>query len=126
MARTTHISSQLPRRFHGPYSSHWYNAVRLCLPALLILATSCDHNVLVQSVTTPRDICINNVRQIEAAKEDWARRTGATGGTEVTSNSITSFFTNGFPKCPEGGRYEIGRVGEPATCSDPKHQLPHE
>jgi hypothetical protein len=29
-----------------------------------------------------------------------------------------------LPKCPQGGTYTIGPVGEPPTCSIPGHKLP--
>ena len=77
----------------------------------------------VKSVLTAKSICINNTRQIEAAKSGWAQKHGATNGTEVTWNEIASYLTNGFPKCPEGGNYELGKVEEPVTCSNPKHQI---
>jgi len=76
----------------------------------------------VKSVLTAKDICINNARQIEAAKAGWAQKHGVTNGTEATWNEIASYFTNGFPKCPEGDNYELGKVGEPVTCSNPQHQ----
>jgi hypothetical protein len=78
----------------------------------------------VHSVITAKTVCINNTRRIEGAKEEWAQRSGATNGTEVTWNNITLYFTNGFPKCPEGGTYSLGKVGEPVLCSIPDHRLP--
>jgi hypothetical protein len=77
----------------------------------------------VKSVLTAQNICINNIRQIEAAKADWAQKHGATNGTKVTWNDLASYFTNGLPKCPEQGNYELGKVGEPVTCSNPKHRI---
>ncbi len=78
----------------------------------------------VKSVLTAKNICINNARQIEAAKADWAQKHGATNGATVAWNDIAPYFTNGFPKCPEGGTYTLGKVGEPVLCSIPNHRLP--
>jgi hypothetical protein len=77
----------------------------------------------VKSVLTAKNICINNARQIEAAKADWAQKHGATNGVTVAWIDIAPYFTNGFPKCPEGGNYELGKVGEPVTCSNPQHRI---
>jgi hypothetical protein len=65
--------------------------------------------------------CYNNLRQIESAKNEWALENGKTNGTLVTENDIKPYImlnTNGdFLKCPLGGTYTIGRVGEDPKCS---------
>jgi hypothetical protein len=65
--------------------------------------------------------CVSNLRQIDAAKNQWALENGKTNGTLVTENDIKPYImlnTNGdFPKCPLGGTYNIGRVGEDPKCS---------
>ncbi len=64
--------------------------------------------------------CINNLRQIEAAKEEWALENGKTNGI-VTESDIKPYIkldSNGnLPKCPAGGTYIIGNVGEDPKCS---------
>lgn len=66
--------------------------------------------------------CINNERKIEAAKENWALRTGVTNGAEVSWSDIAPEFPGGFPNCPDGGKYTLGRVGEEVSCSNPEHR----
>jgi len=70
---------------------------------------------------TAANACINNLRQIESAKEQWALENGKTNGTIVTENDIKPYIkldSNGnLPKCPAGGTYIIGRVGENPKCS---------
>ena len=65
--------------------------------------------------------CVNNLRQLQAAKEEWALENGETNGTFVTVGDITPYVQldrNGnIPKCPEGGTYILGRVGEDVRCS---------
>ncbi|HXR04250.1 MAG TPA: hypothetical protein VN836_06035 [Verrucomicrobiae bacterium] len=77
--------------------------------------------------------CINNLRQIDAAKNEWAVENKKTNGTAVTESDIKPYIkldTNGnLPKCPSGGTYTIGKIGEPPTCSlgttvSPPHVLP--
>jgi len=94
----------------------------LCLPAILLVTSFSTPSLLVKSVVSARDMCINNVRKIEAAKAEWVQRTGATSGAEINWNDITSYFTNGFPKCPEAGTYKVGNIGEEVTCSNPRHK----
>lgn len=78
--------------------------------------------------------CINRLRQIEAAKEQWALEQNKTTNDVPTwgdlyaylAGSFTnSYWTNGRLVCPEGGVYTLGRVGELPSCSlgkqDPNH-----
>jgi hypothetical protein len=66
--------------------------------------------------------CINNLRQFDGTKQEWALETGHTNlDTVVTENDIKPYVklaSNGnLPKCPQGGIYTIGKLGEPPTCS---------
>ena len=68
-----------------------------------------------------QDSCINNLRQLQAAKQEWALENGKTNGTIVTANDITAYIQldsrGQIPRCPAGGTYIIGRVGEDVRCS---------
>jgi hypothetical protein len=98
-----------------------FGSTLLAAAGLVVLFST--PRLAVRSVLTAQNACINNARQIEAAKADWAQKHAATNGAEVTWNDIAPYFTNVFPKCPEQGRYELGKVGEPVTCSNPQHQI---
>jgi len=92
--------------------------------------------------TSPANACINNMRQIDAAKNEWALEHNAKSNDVVTINDIRPYIererNNAFikldakgnlPKCPSGGIYTIGKVGESPTCSlgtnvIPEHVLP--
>ena len=75
-----------------------------------------------------RDACINNLRQIDAAKQQWALEKGKKAGDTPVEADLKPYLTPGpngvFLKCPAGGKYTIGKVGEPPTCSIPGHELP--
>jgi outer membrane lipoprotein-sorting protein len=75
-----------------------------------------------------RNACINNLRQIDAAKNEWALEKGKATGTAVTEANIKPYIKldadGNLPKCPGGGTYTIGNVGEKPTCSIPGHELP--
>ncbi|MGH7975075.1 MAG: hypothetical protein ACREDS_09305 [Limisphaerales bacterium] len=72
-----------------------------------------------------RNACINNLRQIDAAKQQWALEKNKTADAIPTALDLLPFFRNGiFPVCPSGGTYTIGAVGDPPTCSVPGHVLP--
>jgi len=78
--------------------------------------------------TAMQNACINNLRQIDGAKNEWALENGKTNGTPVTEADIKPYLklkaNEDFLKCPAGGTYTIGPVGENPTCSVPGHQLP--
>jgi hypothetical protein len=75
-----------------------------------------------------RNACINNLRQIDAAKNEFALEKGKTNGTVVTEDDIKPYIKldadGNLPKCPSGGKYTIGKVGEKPTCSTAGHFLP--
>jgi hypothetical protein len=75
----------------------------------------------VRGGTSPANTCINNLRQIEAAKEEWAMVNGKTNCDVVTTIDITPYIqlnsNSQIPGCPAGGIYTIGRIGELPTCS---------
>jgi hypothetical protein len=96
----------------------------ICVSFVGLAALSLDPHLMLKSVVTAQNICINRARELETAKAEWALSTGATNGTVVTWNNIAPYFTNGFPKCPEGGTYNLGKVGEPVLGSILGHRLP--
>ena len=78
--------------------------------------------------------CVNNLRQIDAAKNEWAWENGKTKGVVCTESDIKSYIKldakGNLPKCPLGGTYTIGKIGESPTCSlaknySPYHKLPY-
>ncbi len=85
-------------------------------------------NAAVARANAQRNACINNLRQIDGAKNEFALEKGKKNGDAVTEADLKPYLkldANGnFPKCPAGGKYTIGKVGEPPTCSIPDHALP--
>jgi hypothetical protein len=72
--------------------------------------------------TSPANACINNLRQIDGAKQQWALENGKINGdTVVTENDIKPYLRldakGNLPRCPSGGKYVIGKLDEPPTCS---------
>ena len=72
-----------------------------------------------------RNACINNLRQIDAAKQQWALENNKTADAVPTAPDLLFYFRDvTFPVCPAGGTYTIGAVGELPACSIPGHVLP--
>jgi competence protein ComGC len=77
--------------------------------------------------TAQQNSCINNLHQIENAKQQWALENNKKS-TDVPTQSDIQPFIDRAPKgtsltCPSGGHYTIGAVNEPPTCNIPGHTL---
>jgi regulator of replication initiation timing len=69
--------------------------------------------------------CINNLRELDAAKQQWALENNKAVGAVPTAQDLLPYLPDGlFPVCPAGGVYSINAVGVPPTCSIPGHVLP--
>ena len=64
-----------------------------------------------------RPACINNLRQIEMAKHQWAGEHHVTTNDTPSWNDLQDYLKPQPWKCPNGGTYNIGRIGELPTCS---------
>lgn len=76
------------------------------------------------SFTSDKNICINNLRRIDGAKEQWALEKGFEGGTGFVEAEVAIFLKGGkIPECPKGGKYSLGRVNEAPRCLVSGHTL---
>jgi hypothetical protein len=68
--------------------------------------------------------CINNLRQLDGAKCQWAleKRKGTNDIPSMTD--IAQYVRGGVPKCPGGGVYTLGPVAESPRCSIKGHVFP--
>jgi chromosome segregation ATPase len=71
--------------------------------------------------------CINNLRLIAAAKQQWALDKNKAATDVPTIQDLAGYFQDGnFPVCPDGGTYTINAVGEAPACSIANHVLPQQ
>lgn len=63
--------------------------------------------------------CLANLRQIAAAKEQFAMEEKLSDGAPVTQGDLWPAYLKGsaFPSCPTAGTYTIGNVGQDPVCS---------
>ena len=73
--------------------------------------------------TSPRNACINNLRRIDGAKEQWALENHIESGALAIPKEVNAYIKGGGPKCPDGGSYTYGKVDEPPRCSIKEHTL---
>lgn len=72
-----------------------------------------------------RNTCINNLRQIDGAKQQWALEKNKPGDTVPTARDLLPYLKDGsFPACPEGGTYFLNSVDALPACTIQGHVLP--
>lgn len=75
--------------------------------------------------TSMQNACINNLRMIDSAKQQWALENGKKGDDVPAEKDLLPYFRDHqMPHCIAGGIYIIGAVTNPPTCSIPGHALP--
>lgn len=60
--------------------------------------------------------CVNNLRQIESAKDQWKVEQQKSTNDVPTWEDLQTYLPQ-KPTCPEGGTYILGKVSESPTCS---------
>jgi prepilin-type N-terminal cleavage/methylation domain-containing protein len=74
---------------------------------------------------TRKNTCINNLRQIDSAKEQWALETNAADDATPEEADVTAYIKGGaLPECPSDGTYTIGAMGTAPSCDVDGHALP--
>src|SRR6266516_4408776 len=73
----------------------------------------------------PANACMNNLRIIEGAKDQWALENKKGVGDAMSAQDILPYLkNNALPACPQGGVYTLNALGAVPTCSMPGHVLP--
>jgi hypothetical protein len=69
--------------------------------------------------------CINQLRQLDGSKQQWALEHQKTAQMTPAENDLLPYLPNqALPVCPGGGKYTLGSVAAPVTCSVTNHVLP--
>jgi prepilin-type N-terminal cleavage/methylation domain-containing protein len=89
-----------------------------------MLAAIAIPNFLKSRATAQQRACINNLREIDAAVNEWAMETGQASGNPVGALSVLSAYiklnsNSSIPACPAMGTYTLGNVGDvpQVSCS---------
>ncbi len=87
-----------------------------------LLATFAVPSFLRARVRSQTAVCINSLRQIDSAKEQWALMSMVSTGPVVVAQ-INDYMKKGAPVCPGGGTYSYNNIGVDPTCSVAVHHL---
>jgi len=99
-----------------------------------LLAAIAIPNFVKARASSQANACINNLRQIDAAANEFALEQHKTSGATITFPSdLTPYIklnaSGSLPACPAGGTYSDATVGSTPACSlantvTPGHYLP--
>ena len=68
--------------------------------------------------TSQSNACINNMRIIDAAKEQWALSTAADNAATIELPAVNAYIKGATtPWCPAQGDYTYHVIGKPPECS---------
>ena len=75
--------------------------------------------------TTQKNACINNLRQLDGAKQQWALENKQSDtATPATGDVQVYIKNNNYPTCPASGTYTLGAVSTDPVCDKALHVLP--
>jgi len=82
-------------------------------------------NFLKSRVQARKQICIENLSQIESAKQVWGVENGKKDGDPATTADLIGpqRYLKTSPICPAGGSYDYTTIGANATCDQAGHVL---
>ncbi len=99
-----------------------------------LLAAIAIPNFVKARTTSQANACVNNLRQIDGAKQQWALENKQLPTASPTSTDIQPYMGRGstgsaFPLCPANGTYTVGDLNTAPVCSvssstTPGHVLP--
>ena len=85
-----------------------------------LLAAIAIPNFVRARATSQKNACINNLRQIDGAIQQYALETKLAADAPVTALNCTPYLGRGageFPTCPAGGTYTVTKCNVAPTCS---------
>jgi type II secretory pathway pseudopilin PulG len=89
-----------------------------------LLAAIAIPNFVKARTTAQKNACVNNLRQIDGAKEQWALENRKSEGSAITQSEVDTFIKgNATPLCPANGVYTYGNIGQNPLCNVTGHTL---
>src|SRR5687768_11119835 len=82
-----------------------------------LLAAIAIPNFVKARTTAQKNACINNLRQIDGAKEQWALEKKLAPAAASVDAEVELYIKGGRPKCPASGDYTFQPVDTAPTCS---------
>lgn len=84
-----------------------------------LLAAIAIPNFVKARQTAQKNACINNLKQIEGAKEQFALESKKAQDYDVVEADISSYLKGGLPTCPtDDSDYTLNDVATSPTCGN--------
>jgi hypothetical protein len=105
-----------------------YVCIGLSILLIPMMAAIAIPNFVKARATAQKNTCINNLRIIDGAKQQWALENSKTADAIPTEKDLGPYLPKGMTfdtlKCPASGVYSLNKIGAPPTCSIPTHAIP--
>ena len=118
-----HVAWSQIKRSSGTLQGQGLAIAGLVLGYLGIVLVALMTALAIPAVVKARDTaqrmqCVNNLRMIDMAKEQWALVNAKENGTPVDESSLKEYMLGGSaPTCPKGGAYTYNAIGQAPECS---------
>jgi prepilin-type N-terminal cleavage/methylation domain-containing protein len=93
-----------------------------------LLAAIAIPNFVRARTTSQMNACINNLRQLDGAVQQWALENSKAASDAVTLANCQPYLGRGtvgaLPTCPAGGTYAVTDCQTKPTCTIALHVLP--
>ncbi len=106
-----------------------YINIGLCCTMLPILMAIAIPSFMQARETSRKNACINNLRLIDGAKQQWAmdytkneNETPAWNDL-IQPDKLQSSYMKVSPACRANGIYTVGNMATDPTCTNPKHHM---
>ena len=100
-----------------------YVGIAFSILVVPMMAAIAVPNFVKARSTAQMNACINNLRQLDGAKQQWALDNKKTDTATPTMQDLEQYLKAKLD-CPAGGVYTLNAVSERPTCSVPNHRLP--
>lgn len=91
--------------------------IMIVVAVIGLMATLAIPSFLKARNTAQQNACINNLRQIDNAKEQAAFGYALADGSSIVDASVNEYMRKGAPSCPGGGTYTYNIIGADPSCS---------
>jgi hypothetical protein len=102
-----------------------YIGIAMSILLIPLMAAIAIPNFVKARTTAQMNACINNLRQIDGAKSQWALENKKQDTDTPTAHDLAPYIKVQLI-CPAGGVYTYKAVREKPTCSISGHRLPGE
>jgi prepilin-type N-terminal cleavage/methylation domain-containing protein len=96
--------------------------IMIVVAIIALLAVIAIPSFVRARTTSAKSACLNNLREIDGAKQQWALENNKVNGDSPNNTDIGPYLKgNVLPDCPSTGTYTIGNVGVIPTCNVAGH-----